>query len=259
MGMTAHLPSKQSVLISYCTRLLPPLLRTFHGLRASSPHPLVPPMLHVIHSLITIPVNPTTGTMWFGPQPSTLLSHAILTDSTNPSSSISPHPEICAPTPAKESKSRVVLDRALSVFATSRRSFSLSSTSRSPTPPVPDTAIRACELLDVTLASYFDGSHDPDAEEVRNRFRDHPLGDYTMSDIIVPLVLLLTRFCLGDEDAKLRIRKWFVPENLDRTKPLEEQDSALGRCLRLLQSVYHDRLGSCVGEMFFAMYDSNRE
>ncbi|KAG1715685.1 hypothetical protein ID866_1489 [Astraeus odoratus] len=237
--------------------LLPPLLRAFHGLQPSSPHPLVPPMSHIIHSLITIPVNASTRTMWFGPQPSVPQSRSTSSDSASSSSSGSPKPEINAPLPTKETKPRA-FDRALSALTAGRRSWSRSSISRSTTPAVPDTAIRACELLDATLTSFFQGDSDPDDINIRDRFRTHwSMKDSSMSDAISPLVLLLTRFCLGDEDAKLRIRSWFVPENLDRTKPLEGRDDVLGRCLRLLQSVYHNRLGKCIGEMFFAMYDSS--
>ena len=80
-----------------------------------------------------------------------------------------------------------------------------------------------------------------------------------MSDVLFPLLLLLTRFCLGDEDVKLRIKNWFTPENLDWTNPLEELNDALGHCLCLLTSVFHQQLGGCIGEIFFIMYDSNHK
>ncbi|KIO03052.1 hypothetical protein M404DRAFT_1001674 [Pisolithus tinctorius Marx 270] len=243
--------------------LIPPLLRAFHRLPAQSPHPLVPPMLHIIHALIIIPVNASNRTLWFGSQPPSPPARVTPTDSATSSLSGSPCPDTNTNLPAakekeKEPKTRAI-DRAISAFAAGRRSFSWSSSSRSTTPvAVPDTAMRACELLDSTLAAFFQGDHDPDEAVVRNRFQGHwSLNESSMGDIITPFVLLITRFCLGDEDAKLRIRNWFVPESLDRTTPLEGRDDVLGRCLRVLQSVYHDRLGKCVGEMFFAMYDSN--
>ncbi|KAI6046528.1 guanine nucleotide exchange factor [Pisolithus marmoratus] len=238
--------------------LIPPLLRAFHRLPPQSPHPLVPPMLHIIHVLIVIPVNASNRTLWFGSQPPTPPARVTPTDSATSSLSGSPCLDTNLPAKEKEPKFRAI-DRAISALAAGRRSFSWSSTSRSATPVVlPDTAIRACELLDATLAAFFQGDHDPDEARVRNRFQGHWfMNESSMSDIISPLVLLITRFCLGDDDAKLRIRNWFVPENLDRTKPLEGRDDVLGRCLRVLQCVYHERLGKCIGEMFFAMYDSN--
>ncbi|KAI6033834.1 hypothetical protein PISMIDRAFT_23831 [Pisolithus microcarpus 441] len=238
--------------------LIPPLLRAFHRLPPQSPHPLVPPMLHIIHALIIIPVNASNRALWFGSQPPTPPARLTPMDSAASSLSGSPCPDTNPPAKEKEPRARAI-DRAISALAAGRRSFSWSSTSRSTTPvAVPDTAVRACEILDATLAAFFQDDHDPDEARVRNRFQGHwSMNESSMSDVITPLVLLITRFCLGDEDAKLRIRNWFVPESLDRTKPLEGRDDVLGRCLRVLQSVYHDRLGKCIGEMFYAMYDSN--
>lgn len=238
--------------------LIPPLLRAFHGIPPTSPHPLIPPMVHIIHSLITIPVNASNRSLWFGPYPSAPLSRTTPSGSTTSSSSNSPNPDTQSSLPAKESRPRA-FERALSALAAGRRSFSRSRPSLSTSsPPVPDTAIRACELLDTTLVAYYQGDSDPDHLNVRNRFQHlSPTTGDSMSDILSPLAILITRFCIGDEDAKLRIKSWFVPENLDRTKPLQERDDALGRCLRLLPSVFHQKLAGVIGEMFFAMYDSN--
>ncbi|KAL4075593.1 guanine nucleotide exchange factor [Scleroderma citrinum] len=236
--------------------LIPPLLRAFHNIPPTSPHPLMAPMVHIIHSLITIPVNASNRSLWFGPHPPSPAIRATSNDSATSSSCSSPNLDSYDALPAKEPRPRA-LDRALSALAAGKRSFSRSRASISTSPPaVPDTAIRACELLDATLAAFFQGDHDPDNANVRNRFHDHSHGD-SMSDIIIPLALLITRFALGDEDARLRIRNWFVPANLDRSKPLEGRDDALGRCLRILQSAFQHRLSGCIGEMFFAMYDSN--
>lgn len=99
------------------------------------------------------------------------------------------------------------------------------------------------------------GCVNPDDPSVRSRLPD---GE-TLDDLVSPLVILITRFCLGDEDAKVRLRNWFIPPNLDRTKPLEMRTDLLGRCLRLLQSIYHTRLNRVCGEMFFAMCDCDGE
>ena len=99
------------------------------------------------------------------------------------------------------------------------------------------------------------GDINSDDPSIRGRLPD---GE-TLDDLVSPLVILITRFCLGDEDAKIRIRNWFVPPDLDRSKPLETRSDLLGRCLRLLQSVYHSRLNRVCGEMFFAMYDCDGE
>ncbi|KAF9224435.1 hypothetical protein BS17DRAFT_779783 [Gyrodon lividus] len=231
--------------------LLPPLLRAFHANPSSSGNPLETPLTHVIHSLITIPVSPATRNSWFGVQPSAALSHPASPDSASSSSSGSPSRETLLPT-FRETKSRL-LERASSVLSAGRRSLSRPSGSRSATPTVPDSASRAYELLDATLAYFMPGDINSDDISIRNRV---PEGE-TLDDLVSPLVMLITRFCLGDEDAKVRIRHWFIPPNLDRTSPLEKRSDLLGRSLRLLQSLYHSRLNRVCGEMFFAMCDSD--
>lgn len=150
----------------------------------------------------------------------------------------------------KETKTRL-FERASSVLSAGRRSLSRSSGSRSSTPVLQDAALRAYELLDATLAHFMPGDINPDDPNIRNRLPD---GE-TFDDLVSPLVVLITRFCLGDEDAKVRIRNWFILPNLDRSKPLEARLDILGRCLRLLRSLYHSRLNRVCGEMFFAMCD----
>lgn len=118
-----------------------------------------------------------------------------------------------------------------------------------------DSALRAYELLDATLCYFMPGDVNSDDPSIRSRLPD---GE-TFDELVSPLVILITRFCLGDEDAKVRIRNWFIPPNLDRTNPLETRSDLLGRCLRLLQSVYHSRLNRVCGEMFFAMCDCDGE
>ena len=118
-----------------------------------------------------------------------------------------------------------------------------------------DSALRAYELLDATLAHFMPGNVSSDDPSIRNRLPD---GD-SLDELVSPLVILITRFCLGDDDTKVRIRNWFIPPNLDRSNPLETRSDLLGRCLRLLPSVHHTRLKKVCGEMFFAMCDCDGE
>ncbi|KAG1729071.1 guanine nucleotide exchange factor [Suillus paluster] len=231
--------------------ILPPLVRAFQAIPLSSPNPLTSPLTHIIHSLITIPVDASSRTIWFGTRPS---SHP-----TTPPQPSSPEPTTsalagsCNQSTPKEPKNRQ-LERAIScVISAGRRSFSRSS--RSASPPAADCASRAYELLDTTLAHFLPNDIDPDDPAVRDLCKAD--GDTSLDEVVCPLVLLITRFCLGDDDAKTRLRQWLVPENLDRTNPLEKRADLLGRCLRLLASVYHSRLKDATGEMLYAMCDSN--
>ncbi|KAG1888755.1 guanine nucleotide exchange factor [Suillus subluteus] len=232
--------------------ILPPLVRAFQTIPLSSPNPLTSPLTHIIHSLITIPVDASSRAVWFGTCPH---SHSTTPQPSPPESTTSSptgsgHDNQSTP---KEPKARHIERAISSVISAGRRSFCCSP--RSDSPSAADCASRAYEILDMTLAHFLPGDIDPDDPAVRDLCKID--GDTSLDEILCPLVLLITRFCLGDDDAKTRIRQWLVPENLDRTHPLEKRADLLGRCLRLLASVYHSRLKDAMGEMLYAMCDSN--
>ncbi|KAG2035369.1 guanine nucleotide exchange factor [Suillus americanus] len=233
--------------------ILPPLVRAFQTIPLSSPNPLTSPLTHIIHSLITIPVDASSRAVWFGgtcPHSHSTTPQPSPPESTTSSPTGSAHDNQSTP---KEPKARHIERAISSVISAGRRSFCCSP--RSDSPSAADCASRAYELLDMTLAHFLPGDIDPDDPAVRDLCKID--GDTSLDEIVCPLVLLITRFCLGDNDTKTRIRQWLVPENLDRTHPLEKRADLLGRCLRLLASVYHSRLKDAMGEMLYAMCDSN--
>ncbi|EGO01490.1 hypothetical protein SERLA73DRAFT_166046 [Serpula lacrymans var. lacrymans S7.3] len=243
--------------------VLPPLLRVFNSLPLTSPNPLTSPLTHAIHSLITIPLSPSLRNVWFGKYSSNSQSSTNSKSSPSTSSNSSPvgsnkfqlpgTSNRCE-SPTKETKVGA-LDRALSsVLAAGRRSLSRSS-SPMPSSPAMDTVLHAYDLLDVSLNYFLPGNVDTDHASVRELCKKE--GENSLDDLMSPLVLLLTRFCLADEGVRTRLREWLVPSDLDRTRPLEGRSDMLGRCLRLLGSVYHARLKDAVGEMLFAMCDSD--
>jgi len=112
------------------------------------------------------------------------------------------------------------------------------------------------DLLDVSFSHFFPGAIDADDPSARERAKKES-PDNSLDDLMSPLVVLISRLCVADENTRIRIRQWIVPDDLDRASPLEERPDILGRCLRLLGSVYHPRLKDSVGEMLYAMADSN--
>ncbi|KAJ7982787.1 guanine nucleotide exchange factor [Mycena polygramma] len=270
--------------------ILPPLLRVFHALPPTFPAPVAAPLTHVIHSLITIPVSPALRTEWLGsssgssspkgspktksksiPVPVVHPPTPRRNDSSSSSRSHSPV-RSGTPTPPKVSP----LDRALSVLSAGRRTLSRSPSPIPPSPSSPrasnpthklpaDTLVRAHALLEVSFAHYFPDGTEPDDPAVRERVKAEagsgPGSDtHTLDDELSPLVVLVTRLCLADENSRTRTRDWLVPADLDRSAAagsLESRPDMLGRCLRLLGSVYHARLKDSVGEMLFAMCDSD--
>ncbi|KAF8907198.1 guanine nucleotide exchange factor [Mucidula mucida] len=235
--------------------LLPPLLRVFYSLPPTFPCPLISPLTHCIHALITVPVNNASlQSIWFGPptpqrRSSSNTSSPKFANTTSPGSSSRSDSPTLSQTPPKST----TLDRALSVLSGKRAS-------RSPSPHPPhlsaDILLRAYDLLEVTFSHYFPENIDCDDPSVREKPKKESL-DGSLDDICSPLIVLITRICLADEASRARLREWIVPRDLDRSSPLEQRSDLLGRCLRLMGSVYHTRLKDSIGEMLFAMSDSD--
>lgn len=216
-------------------------------------------MTHIIHSLITIPVTPSLQPKWFqssrsgSPRSSKSRDSPVQSPphSTSPSASNSP-----TLGPSKDAK-HSAFDRALSKLNAGRRSLSLSrSTSPAPFAQV-DVLLRAYDLLDVALSYYLPGTTDPDDTSVRERCRAE--GNANLDDILSPLVLLVNKLCAADEGSRARMRDRILPSDLDRTSPLEGRADFLGRCLRLLACVHHQRLKQAAGEMLYSICDCDGE
>ena len=243
-------------LISCVNSILPSLLRTFNSLPPTFPSPITPPMTQVIHCLIMVPVSAPLHNKWFprSAPPSSHVSQASKPSSTtsSPSSRGSPtlSPTLASDPLPKETKTGK-MDRALSLL--SGRSRSSRSPSPNPLNP-PDALLHAYNVLDITLSYYLPEALDPDEGSVREKCKHE---DTTLDELVTPLVLLVTRLCIGDEASRARLRDWLIPPHLDRTSPLEARSDTLGRCLRLLGSVYHTNLKKAVGEMLYAMCDSD--
>jgi hypothetical protein len=117
--------------------------------------------------------------------------------------------------------------------------------------------LRAYDLLEVSFSHYLPESIEPDDASVRDKVKAET--EHSLDDLLSPLVVLITRLCIADDGCRVRMREWLVPADLDRTESLESRADLLGRCLRLLSSVYHDRLKNAVGEMLYAMCNSDGE
>ncbi|KAF8516016.1 guanine nucleotide exchange factor [Hysterangium stoloniferum] len=208
--------------------LLPSLLRLFNGLPPTFPSPLSAPLTHVIHALINIPVAPFAN-RWFSP--------------------------VCSPVSTPRSNTSDKLHKAFSAIASGRRSLSSSrSSSPAPSPVVPprDTVQRAWDLLEISTAHYIPG--DPDDPSVRQLCRTEGVA---LDDTLTPLVALLARLAGGDESARLRMKEWILPADLDRTSPLEARQDLLGRCLRIMSCVYFPHVKDTIGELLFTICDSD--
>ncbi|KIP10594.1 hypothetical protein PHLGIDRAFT_101008 [Phlebiopsis gigantea 11061_1 CR5-6] len=233
--------------------ILPPLLRLFNTLPPTFPAPLAVPMIHVIHALITVPVTPSLKSKWFPPlsNPASPRSFSkTISPIGSPSAPDSPTGSHTARSESPSNK-QGAFDRAFSRLSVRKTSSQRSSSVH----PTQDTLLRAYDLLDVTLSHYLPGDVDPDDSSVRGRCQAE--SDSNIDDLVSPLVLLITRLCQADDGARKRMREWIVPEDLDRTAPLEGRADLLGRCLRLLACIHHTKLKDATGEMLFAICDSD--
>ncbi|KAJ3774703.1 guanine nucleotide exchange factor [Lentinula raphanica] len=257
--------------------LLPPLLRAYYTLPPTFPMPIFPPLTHVIHVLIMIPVNASLRPIWFNANQSITSRSspsgktASSRKSSSTSNSASNSPVLGSPTlgPSEAPEPRrsntptktSTLDKALSVISAGRKSLSRSP---SPSPPSPSHEIlqRTLDLLEAAFAHHFPNNSDPDSQEVRDAFQKEidatgQPSQTSIDDTLTPLVIFCTRLCIADETCRLRVRGRIVPPNLDRSRPLDERADLLGRCIRLLGCVYHNSLKLAVGEMLYAACDSD--
>ena len=234
-------------------------MRVFHDLPPTSPCPITSPLTHVVHSLIAIPVTSTLRPIWLALPSTSSISHDSASSSpkTRTSQCSESYPEGGNGSPAGSdspiSSKPSTLDRALSVLAAGRRSLSRSPPLR--TVASYDVLQHSYDLLELSFSHYFPGKTDPDDPEVRARCKAE--SSDTLEDMLSPLVILITKLCIADEGSRTRVRHWVIPEDLDRSSPLEERSDILGRCLRLLSCVYHSRLKDAVGELLFAVADSD--
>ncbi|TFK29316.1 hypothetical protein FA15DRAFT_664249 [Coprinopsis marcescibilis] len=239
--------------------LLAPAIRVFLALTPMSPCPVAAPLSHAIHALISIPVNASLRPIWFPP-----VTTSSRTSSRNsPKSPGTPRGESSQPGSRSQSPGShktSTLDRAIAKLTAGRKSLSRSgSLSRPTSPSVTNPLIvleKALELLDISLARYFPGKIDVDDPSVNTRVKQDTPQD-SLDEMLSPLVVLLTRLCSADEPCRTRVRQFIVPDDLDRSSPLEDREDLLGRSLRMLGSVYHARLKDAIGEMLYAMADNN--
>lgn len=235
--------------------LIIPLLRTFNAMPPSHPAPLTSPMTHLVHVLVSIPVTPANKSRWFSPL-SNASSPRSISKAITPSGSPAPDSPISRsdspPASSKESKESKpgALDRAFSKLAV-RKTSSRSST----LPSNVDILLRAYDILDITLSHYLPDVTDPDDPSVQTRCKKDT--DQSFDELLAPLVLFIKNLCLADETVRKRMREWILPNDLDRSSPLEGRADLLGRCLRLLGCINHNNTKISVGEMLYAICDSD--
>ncbi|QRW01343.1 Guanine nucleotide exchange factor synembryn protein [Ceratobasidium sp. AG-Ba] len=246
-----------------------PLIRLLHTLPSTPSSPLAPPLTHVIHALLNVPVAPYAHLLFpdstttpAQAQPSTSSPRTSRSSSSgttqSPRPSFSGEKATVSGSAVETSGSGSPLSRALNLL--NRKTSPARSKPSSPSPistslpPVGDSAIRALHILQSTLALYLPGNSDPDDASVRNVARAKQV---VVDELASPVAALITRMVAADPGARARIANAVIPADLDRSSPLEKRDDFLGRCLRLMTSVYYPTLKDAVGEMLFTLCGSD--
>ncbi|PVF94021.1 hypothetical protein CPB86DRAFT_68771 [Serendipita vermifera] len=111
----------------------------------------------------------------------------------------------------------------------------------------------ACAMLDLTLSTYWPDKTEADSPSVRSKAKQEGLN---LDESITPLAALLVRLA-EHPGARVELRNWILPENLDRSEPLEGRGDTLGRILRIMSCVYYPRLKDALGEFMYTICDSD--
>ncbi|TDL17549.1 hypothetical protein BD410DRAFT_729913 [Rickenella mellea] len=255
-------------------RLLPPLLRAFLNLPPTFPSPMSPPLTHIVHALVGIPVDQRLYAVWFPDLPSHSPSRSPAGAAANvplPSTSSSSGSPTLSPTDKEKDESRPAenkgaFDRAIARL-TPRISLSSHSPSRSSSPAprsadpptsavttMPKVLERASDLFDVSLNHYFPGNIDVDDKSVLDRAK---MEDVELDDVLSPLTSLILRLCVASDECRRLYRERIIPPTLDRTAPLEQRADTLGRCIRLMACIRHPRMQKVTGELFYIICESD--
>ncbi|CAG8513711.1 14176_t:CDS:2 [Acaulospora morrowiae] len=109
------------------------------------------------------------------------------------------------------------------------------------------------QLLEILKSMIFTAIQgDPDS----NIDRNSKYG-VDFDEVITPLVALLKKLAEEDELAKTMERNRLLPDDVDRSKPLEKGDSISARLIRLMTSVMLPNLKDSVSELFFVLCDQD--
>ncbi|ELU39698.1 Ric8 domain-containing protein [Rhizoctonia solani AG-1 IA] len=224
-----------------------PLIKLLHTLSSSPSNPITGNLTYAIHALLNVPVAPFAH-LWFPQSPKPSRSSSSGTQSPRPSLDKNGSP-VEAHGSGSGSGNGSPLSRALNLL--NRRS---SPGRKSPPLPTGDSAIRALSILQNLLALHLPGNCDPDDAGVRAAAKSKGVS---LDEVGAPIAALVTRLAAGDDGARTRMAAVVLPPDMDRSSPLEKKDDFLGRCIRLMTSVYYPTLNDAIGELLFVLCGSD--
>jgi len=103
-------------------------------------------------------------------------------------------------------------------------------------------------LLETVLQYYVE--YEPDDLRVRTKCREKGV---VLDDLVSPLPIIIIRLVKEDDEARARMLQWVLPQDLDRSQPLERRTDILGIFIRMMVSTHHPHLKATISEMLFCL------
>ncbi|KNC97128.1 uncharacterized protein SPPG_07521 [Spizellomyces punctatus DAOM BR117] len=97
------------------------------------------------------------------------------------------------------------------------------------------------------------GVHGEDAEE------EVRVGGVLLDESCSPLVLVLVGVARGDVHARAVMRDWIMPNDIDRSQPLDKGTTLTARLIRYMTSITYPNLRQAVSELFFILSNESPE
>ncbi len=109
------------------------------------------------------------------------------------------------------------------------------------------------EILDITITTTFP----PSVKSVDDLSSRKQIGDVSVNEALSPLFALLFNIARFDTTARGMIRDKLMPEDLDRSKPLDEGSTLTNRLIQFLTCYAHENLKQLTSELSFMLCDEN--
>ncbi|KAI8058165.1 guanine nucleotide exchange factor synembryn-domain-containing protein [Syncephalis plumigaleata] len=92
---------------------------------------------------------------------------------------------------------------------------------------------------------------------ISERNLDGGANERQIDEELLPLLTLLVSLARSDEEVKLRLKEAFIPEIIDRSKPVHQGDTLSARIIRAMTAPFLTRSRNMVSEFLYILHDEN--
>ncbi|KAI9193207.1 guanine nucleotide exchange factor [Polychytrium aggregatum] len=117
-----------------------------------------------------------------------------------------------------------------------------------------EAVVKLMDLLErmVTVAIPPRGRDDYDFDDGALELQGNKLDD-----VLPPVILVLTSVAKENHGARKLMRRRLMPEDIDRSKPLDRIETVTGRLIRFMTSISLPNVKVCTGEFVCELFDAN--